>query len=515
MVTQRVDEIVAELLRPVAELAPSGPAVIWQVTSSLGALSHGPGSQAGVSPPSALLFELDRLLRDPDDHGALVMEMSVDVDGTPRFGHSATLAGISPSSVVLDPDYRYPGHPLPGMPRPAGIEPADRPTDPRTLRRVEGLLTGFAEQYRRLKGRDPEFGGRQTEERIVAAERRMGLRLPEDVRALYLLAGDDTAEIGVLGRYGLYQLDAVVEFYLEGRPGAWGWQDGLFDLGRVVMDVDPADAVRRISRCDWWVVVGSDFGGNYCAVDLDPAPGGTAGQVIEYGRDFHGPVGYAGESVMARLAAVVAAARDDQVDPDVEREHAHLGVNLPGESPRYSEAIQRIGAGTVAEVLPAEAGYVQQLYLNDAEALDLRALSATPNLRELSINRAGSVRLWLPEQVEALSLDTANADLSELDGHPALWDLTVSGGMAVRVLDLAGLPRLTRLDVSAAEVDDVAALADLDLRVLILDTGQWQVLRAANRIPARLAGAQWTGSASLAQATDWAAWLHQRLGVTT
>lgn len=513
MVTTRVDEIVAELLRPVAELAPAGPAVVWQVTSSPGALSHGAGSQAGISPPSALLFELDGLLRGPDEWGPLVMEVTVDAGGTPRFAHSTELAGISPTSVVLDPDYRYPGHPLPGMPRPAGIEPDDRPTDPDTLRGVDGLLAGFTEQYRRLKGRDPVFGVRETEERIVAAERRMGLRLPEDVRALYLLAGDDSAEIGVLGSYGLFQLDAVVESYLEGQPGAWGWQDGLFDLGRVVLDTDPAGAVRRISRSDWWVVIGSDFGGNYCAVDLDPAPDGTAGQVIEYGRDFHGPVGYVGESVSARLAAVVAAAADDQVDPNVEREQARLGVALPDGSPRYGEAIQRIGARTVAEVLPAESGYIQQLYLNHADAVDLRALSATPNLRELSINRAGSVRLWLPERVEALSLDTANADLSELDGHPALWDLTVSG-LSVRVRDLAGLPRLTRLDVSAAEVDDVAALAGLDLRVLVLGTEQWQVLRAANRIPARLAGAQWIGSASLAEATDWATWLHLRLGTT-
>lgn len=512
--TERVDEIVAELLRSVAELAPSGRAVVWQVTSSPDALFYGSGSHAGALPSPAVLFELDGLLRGPDDGGPLVLEVTVDAGGTPRFGHSAALAGISPPSVVLDPGYRYPGHPLPGMPRPPGFEPDDRPTDPAVLRRVEGSLAEFTEQYRRLKGRDPVFGVRETEERIVAAERRMGLRLPEDVRALYLLAGDDTAEIGVLGRYGLFPLDAVVESYLESEPGAWGWRDGLFDLGRVVLDTDPAGTVRRISRSDWWVVVGSDFGGNFCAVDLDPAPGGTAGQMIEYGRDFHGPVGYAGESVTARLAAVVAAAVADQVDPDIGRDRARLGVNLPDGSPRYGEAIQRIGARTVAEVLPAEAGHVQQLYLNHADALDLRALSATPNLRELSINRAASVRLWLPERVEALSLDTANADLSELDGHPALWDLTVSG-LSVRVRDLTGLPRLTRLDVSAAEVDDLAALADLDLRVLILNTEQWQVLRAANRIPARLAGAQWIGSASLAEATEWATWLHLRLGTTT
>lgn len=54
------------------------------------------------------------------------------------------------------------------------------------------------------------------------------------------------------------------------------------------MEAYPFDAVRRVSRNDWWVVVGSDFGGNECAVDLDPGPGGKSGQLIAYGRDFHG-----------------------------------------------------------------------------------------------------------------------------------------------------------------------------------------------------------------------------------
>ncbi|MBP2326511.1 hypothetical protein JOF56_006896 [Kibdelosporangium banguiense] len=169
-----------------------------------------------------------------------------------------------------------------------------------------------------------------------------------------------------------------------------------------------------------------------------------------------------------------------------------------------------IGSRDLADVMPSIDEAVQQLYLNDAESLDLRALSATPYVRELSINRAGTVRLWLPPRLEILSLEATQADLSILEGNRTLWDLTLKG-LDVSVDHLAALPALIRLDVSDASVDNVEALTDLDIRVLVLNSEQWQRLRASGRLPKRLAGAMWAGHAMLEDATEWATWLRSHI----
>ncbi|MFI9816533.1 SMI1/KNR4 family protein [Saccharothrix variisporea] len=509
--TQDREVLVAEVARIARqEVAPGRPGV-WQVVMNGGSWSFKVFPDRGPSTGDAsfarfdVIRRLEAHLREPGDDRTLVVEVAVDGRGGAEFAHAFAPPHGSADSVVLDPEYRHPGHPLPGMSRPPGTTPTDEPTDPVVLRRVAELLTEFRGHHRRLTGRDPEFGTPCTEEALVAAEREMGLRLPEDVRALYLLIGDDLKESGLLDRYNLLPLNQVVSGHLDGVPGAWGWSDGLFDLNRVVLEAQPWGAVRAVSRSDWWVVVFSDFAGNSCAVDLDPGPAGRSGQLIAYGRDYFGPVGYVAESVTAQLTAVVAALRRDAVHPS---EHdGPLVVDLPDAEPPYDASIPVEGrdlAPALAE-LPHRA-QVQQLYLNDAETLDLRALSETPRARVLNINRAGRVELHLPESVEGLSLEAREADLTLLAGHPALWDLTVKR-LPVRVSDLAALPALSCLDLSEAEVDDVAALADLDVRVLTLSGEQWAVLRAAGRVPARLAGARRAGNSRVSEVVDWSNWL--------
>jgi cell wall assembly regulator SMI1 len=85
-------------------------------------------------------------------------------------------------------------------------------------------------------------------------------------------------------------LESVVEAYLAGGPGAVAGPDDLFAVFPVTYEAYPPGQVQRVSRNDWRVEVGSDWGGNYCAVDLDPGPNGMSGQITQYGGDFSGPV---------------------------------------------------------------------------------------------------------------------------------------------------------------------------------------------------------------------------------
>ncbi|MEU4743500.1 SMI1/KNR4 family protein [Actinosynnema sp. NPDC023658] len=496
-----------ELVRRVRTVLDPNTPGTWQVEMTSGAMQFRtfPDHAAGFGSAHddlvadyELLRDLEQSLRPPGDDRPLLVEVSVDGSGGAAFRHAFATSSTTSDTVVLDPFHRHPNHPAAGMPRPEAARPTGEPTDPAVLRHVGELVARFTDHHRRGSGSDPEFGEPRTEEQLAEAERAMGLRLPEDVRALYRLIGHDPRESGLLGRYSLMPLDTVVSEYLEFLPGAWNWHEDLFGLNRVVLETHPPGVVRRVSRDDWWVIIASDHAGNWCAVDLDPGPAGRPGQLLVYGRDYHGPFGYLDSSVTARMTAVL-----DLLDRGEVESGGWLDESLPDGDDPYSASLNLEGRSLPDAVRGIRSpDTVQQLYLNDADELDLRVLTATPRVLELSVNRAGRVDLRLPEGVEALHLEAREADLAALAGHPTLWDLTVKR-LPVRVTDLAALPALSFVDLSEAVVDDVAALADLDVRVLVLNGDQWAELLAAGRLPARLAAARFAGDARLADLVEW------------
>ena len=371
---------------------------------------------------TAAVMTLTNELWDAPEDGVLVIELRVAAPREFEFGYSTGLCSLSPARVVLDRGYRYPGHPLPGMPAPPAAVITDVPTDAAALDTVGRLVEEYIELYNEIMGRPAQFEAGYSEADIADAERRMVLRLPADVRALYRAIHHDAAEYGVLGKYCLMPLDKVVETYLKVGPGSYGWHDDLFDLTPVVLDSHPPGRVRRISRSDWWVTIASDIEGNYCAVDLDPAGDGTPGQVIEYGRDIFGPVGYVAPSVTALLAEVVEALRagnfwepypDDADSVRTRRsEVCATGRITPGAS-SSATATWRPRDLELDDPLA-----IQEAYLNDGTDLDLAALAPLRNLRMVSVNRAGRVRPAPPPHVpiESLSLQHGAPTWSHLPG---------------------------------------------------------------------------------------------------
>ncbi len=433
----------------------------------------------------------------------------VAVDAEPRRDASVRL--------VLDGGYRYPGHPAPVTePGPA---PGPRPTDPAVLAAVRDLVERFTAVYTRVIGRPPEFGVGCAEEELAAAEARLGLRLPEDLRALYRVVHGDTGEHGLLGSQMVFPLAAVVAGYLgtedddllgvpEWRAGLGTavWEDGLFPYERVVLGGWPHDAVRRVSHSSRWLTLGRNGGGRrFIAVDLDPGPAGTAGQLFEYEYGVY-PTDVVAGSVTALLRHVVEAAeRGDRGLSSDDGELEDFGSWLPtpppgGEGPN-NPAYNGWPTGrrqvSDAADLADEPGDVQALDMGGAPRVSLAGLAPLTRLRVLRVRQAESAELTLPPDVpvESLTLEVPSVDLAELSGHPTLWDLTVASVAGpVPVAPLAGLPALERLALAGIDVPDLELVAKLPrLRVLVLDEAQWQRLRDLDAVPAGLAAAELAG----------------------
>jgi cell wall assembly regulator SMI1 len=428
----------------------------------------------------------------------------VDEIGPVPLDAGAAFAAAFTGVAVLDPDYRLPDHPAHGTARPARADNHGEPTDPAVLAEVRSLLDEFTAEHTRLRGAPPDLAPGHSEAEILAAETRLGVRLPEDLRAVYRLIHDDVGRSGPLGRFSPVPLEQVVAWYHEDGPGSYGWNDGLFENTPVVFETHPRGHVRRVSRSDAWVTFAVDLGMNYAAVDLDPAGGGEYGQVLMYGRDTHGPVVHVASSVRSLMRAVVESMRG-----------AATGSGWywhQPEPPKHEWIVDLDGADPAALVSTMDDPTVVQLaHLRRADRVRLSDLAGLPNLRAIRVldarQKATEVDLTLPSgpPVEQVDVTAERFDPRRLAATPGLRYVTLAGNSTpVGIAALAALPGLVRLDLAGAVVTDVAAVATFPaLRVLTLGAAQWRDLLGTGRRPDRLAAARLGGPYDAAESAAW------------
>jgi hypothetical protein len=272
-----------------------------------------------------------------------------------------------------------------------------------------------------------------------------------------------------------------------------------------------------VSHSPRWVTLGRNGGGRrFLAVDLDPGPAGTAGQLFEYEYGVL-PTDVVAGSVTALLRHVVEAAELGDRGAADDGEPADFGDWLPTpppggggpNDPAYDGWV--FGRQPVADVaaLTGETGDVQGLDLGGAPRVSLAGLGAFGRLRAVRVRDAEVAELALPAAapVESLEVRVASADLAGLAGHPTLWDLTVAGAAGpVPIAPLADLPALERLELAGVDVPDLELVAKLPrLRVLALDGDQWRRLREAGAVPAGLAAAELSGDSPFDAEAEWLA----------
>ncbi|GIF97137.1 SMI1/KNR4 family protein [Catellatospora citrea] len=437
--------------------------------------------------------------------GAFCLELAVTGSGEYTATYSTDLPSLPPR-VVLDESYRYPNDPAPGMDRPDAAVNDGRPTDPAVLAEVQALVDEFRREHLRLHGTAPVLPAGYAEEEILAAEARLGARLPEDLRALYRVVHDDLYESHLLGRFRLVPLESVLEWHNPHDAGFHGFgRTGLFEDDPVVFESHPHGRVRRLSRNDWWVTFALDIGMNFATVDLDPAPAGAYGQVLLYGRDVHGPAEYVAPSVGHLLRASVAylrAARPGDVwDPDDHPTADH-------------DWLVDVGDANLAYEVAAhpDAQAIQKVHLRKVDRVRLTHLAGFPHLRSIRAldvrGQAGHVDLSLTpgQPVEQIDVIAAHFEPRLLTSAPTIQYVKLGGNSEpVSIAALAGLPELLQLDLAAAEVTDVASITGFPaLRVLILNARQWDELLATGWTPHKLAAVGLDGPTGVAQAVAWA-----------
>jgi cell wall assembly regulator SMI1 len=152
----------------------------------------------------------------------------------------------------------------------------DTPAD--HLRRIASWVA------RNQPGAPPMFRPPATDTQIAEVERSIGLAFPPGLRALYLLAdGQDAAAPSLFHAFSWMPLAEAADaalFLNEEFP------DGI-NLHHP--DHPPIHAHPGVQPCWWsrgWLPFLANGGGDYACCDLDPAAGGTAGQVVRYFHDW-------------------------------------------------------------------------------------------------------------------------------------------------------------------------------------------------------------------------------------
>lgn len=123
-----------------------------------------------------------------------------------------------------------------------------------------------------------------TEDEIAAAEARLGVTLPEELRALYRVTrgrwrdlGEDYSAATRMAKAVGCELLALDEVYVadaESRPAPWEF--AAMDAVETRFDA----AVQGLVGSPGWIVFGDTGGGDRIAVDLTPGPMGHLGQII-------------------------------------------------------------------------------------------------------------------------------------------------------------------------------------------------------------------------------------------
>ncbi|MFE1774177.1 SMI1/KNR4 family protein [Streptomyces sp. NPDC059008] len=310
--------------------------------------------------------------------------------GTPHPGAIILVEGAVPEPWRRLPD------PVPGA---APAPTADRDLLERTLReRLPGAIGA-------------------TEAEITTAEARLGITLPDELKALYRVTrarwedwGDDyeaaERESTAVG-CELFALDDLYIADASSRHCRWEF------AAKEAVVTPPDAAVQGLVGSPGWIVFGDNGGGDRLAVDLTPGPQGHTGQIIMIGHE--GNVG----------ASLVADSLTDLIANRHSRRHGSSGQDQP-------PAVAHVNIRSMPSVEAAAHPGLEVLSIGvwDSVPLSLAPVTALPRLRTLA---AYPGTLADPLQIAELT------GLEFLELGPQEWRVLLDAGAVPRSLSAAAI----------------------------------------------------------------------------
>lgn len=136
-----------------------------------------------------------------------------------------------------------------------------------------------------LRGKFPELANSlnapATDSEIAAFEKKLGHKLPVELRQLYKIHNGESDEVGLF--FGLPFLS------LEAAMREWEVWASIANEGESSLDTNissvPDNHIKENYANKNYIPFIEDFGGNNIGIDLDPGAKGMKGQVINFGRD--------------------------------------------------------------------------------------------------------------------------------------------------------------------------------------------------------------------------------------
>ncbi|WP_329620696.1 SMI1/KNR4 family protein [Streptomyces sp. NBC_01255] len=275
---------------------------------------------------------------------------------------------------------------------------------------------------RTLRERLPSAIG-ATEEELTATEERLGVALPEELKALYRVTRARWEDLG--GDYGaatdmaravgceLFPPDEVYVADAASRPAPW--EHAAMDA----VETRPDAAVQGLVGSPGWIVFGDNGGGDRIAVDLTPGPCGHLGQIIIMSHEENCG------------AALVADSLTDMVldrRAEVKRDEEECGAPREKQPP----AVAWVNRSGIPSVAAAAHPGLEALSIGvwEHEPLSLEPLVGLPRLRTLTAYPG-----TLADPLEIARLD----GLEFLELAPEEWRVLLDSGAVPRGLSAAAI----------------------------------------------------------------------------
>jgi cell wall assembly regulator SMI1 len=269
---------------------------------------------------------------------------------------------------------------------------------------------------RTLRERIPGATG-ATEEEIAAAETRLGLALPDELKVLYKVTrgrwedwGDDYAAAARVSEAVGCEIFPLDELYVADAPSRFcPWRFAAMEA----VVTPPDAAVQGLVGSPGWITFGDTGGGDRVAIDLTPGPRGHVGQIIVLDHE---------QSIGADLLA------DSLTDMVVNRRSVWYSGRRTDEPP----AVARVNIRSLTSVQAAAHPELEVLSIGvwESEPLSLAPVIGLPRLRTLT---AYPGTLADPLEITKLT------GLEFLELGPDEWRVLLDAGAVPRNLSAAAI----------------------------------------------------------------------------